>query len=111
MLEPFDEEVSVSDSPGDETPVSAGSRVQVKSANVSWREVDGEVVALDLRSSTYFTTNRTGAIMWKAMVDGCSVDDLVELLESTFGIDRSRAAADVTAFLELLSRNKLLLRG
>ena len=99
----------MSDSPGDEIPVSAGSRVQVKSADVSWREVDGEVVALDLRTSTYFTTNRTGGIMWKAMVDGCSVDDLVDLLQSTFGIDKSRAAEDVTAFLELLSKNKLLL--
>ena len=101
----------MSDSPGNEISVPASSRVQVKSADVSWREVDGEVVALDLRSSTYFTTNRTGAIMWKAMVEGCSVGDLVELLQVTFGIEKFRAAEDVTAFLELLSKNKLLVRG
>lgn len=99
----------MSDSPLNDVPVSDGSRVQINTANISWREVDGEVVALDLRSSTYFTTNRTGAIMWKAMVGGCSVDDLVELLQVTFGIEKSRAAEDVTAFLELLSKNKLLL--
>lgn len=89
--------------------VSSSPRVQINAANVSWREVDGEVVALDLRSSTYFTTNRTGAIMWQAMIDGCSVNDLVALLQSTFGIDRSRAVDDVETFLELLSRNKLLI--
>lgn len=96
-------------SPRSEVSVPAPMRVQINSANVSWREVDGEVVALDLRSSTYFSTNRTGAIMWHAMVDGCSVDDLIELLQATFGIDETRAAADVTAFLDLLSKNKLLL--
>jgi hypothetical protein len=88
--------------------LSDSPRVQIKSTDVSWREVDGDIVALDLRSSTYFTTNRTGAVMWNAMVDGCQVDDLVELLQSTFSISRASATHDVQAFLDVLRRNKLI---
>lgn len=84
------------------------TRVRIRSKNVSWREVDGEVIALDLTSSTYFTTNRTGTLLWHAMVDGAAVGDLVELLASTFGIPADRAKGDVGSFLDLLSANNLL---
>jgi hypothetical protein len=94
----------------DEAAGLPGPRVQIDSANVSWREVDGSVVALNLRSSTYVATNQTGTLIWQAMVDGCSFDDLVGLLCSTFGVSRLQAEADVSAFLHSLSSNALLVQ-
>lgn len=84
-------------------------RLRVDTTNVTWREVNGEIVALDLRSSTYFTTNRTGAIMWIALVEGSAVADLVASLRSRFDIDQRQAVEDVRTFLALLSTNDLLI--
>ena len=88
----------------DDTP-----RVQVRTEDVSWREVDGEIIALDLRASTYFTTNRAGAVLWHRMVEGCPADQLAELLCERFGIDGARAEADVHSFLRLLKEHDLLI--
>ena len=82
--------------------------VRIRPTNVSWRDVDGEVIALDLDSSTYFSTNRTGAFLWYAMVDGTTVGALITLLEESFDVPAERARSDVRAFLELLRANGLL---
>jgi len=84
--------------------------VQIRRQNVTWREVDGIIIALDLGSSTYFTTNRTGRMLWHAMIEGATVVELVALLRSSFGITDERATADVRSFLQLLEANDLLRR-
>ena len=85
--------------------------VRIRPTDVSWREVDGEIIALDLKSSTYFSTNRTGALLWHAMVDGAAVADLVALLEKSFAVPQETARADVDAFMKLLATNGLLAGG
>lgn len=85
--------------------------LQVRLSNLSWREVDGEVIALDLDSSTYFSANRTGSLLWHAMVDGATISELVVLLQESFDIEEQTARTDVTAFLQLLHQNGLLGRG
>ncbi len=82
--------------------------VRIRQKHVTWREIDGVVIALDLSSSTYFTTNRTGRVLWTAMVGGATIDELVSLLESSFGISRQRATDDVMAFVKLVGANNLL---
>lgn len=94
--------MTTSDPRGDSPPL------RVDTTNIAWRDVNGEIVALDLRSSTYFTTNRTGAIMWCALVEGSAVADLVALLKSRFDIDQRQAVEDVQSFVALLSKNNLL---
>jgi hypothetical protein len=75
---------------------------------VSWREVDGEVLALGHASSTYLSTRGTGALLWKALAIGSSRDELVELLVGRFDVEPARAAADVDAFLAALAAQGLL---
>jgi len=93
--------------------VAAGNDVvvQIRSTGVSWRQVDAEVVALDLESSTYFSTNRSGAVLWHALVDGATVGSLVTLLQDSFQLPAETAVADVDAFLKLLRASGLLARG
>ena len=75
---------------------------------VSWREVDGEVLALDLGSSTYLATNPAGALLWLSLAEGASRDRLVELITEEFDVDGARAAEDVDAFLRHLESQGLL---
>lgn len=82
--------------------------MQVRSNDITWREIDGEMVILDLASSTYLTTNLTGTFLLQQLVEDRSHDDLVDALVTTFDIDRTRADRDATAFVDLLRDRDLL---
>lgn len=82
--------------------------MQLRRSDVTWREIDGEMVILDLASSTYLTTNRTGAVLLKLLVDERSHDELVDALVAHFDVSGARADADVTAFADLLRKHGLL---
>jgi hypothetical protein len=75
---------------------------------VSWREIDGEVLALGHASSAYFSTTGSGALLWRSLADGSSREQLIELLVGAYDVDEQRAAADVDAFLASLSARGLL---
>lgn len=77
-------------------------------ADIIWREVDGRVVGLDLRSSRYFSLNRTGARLWALLGEDADADALVEALVSTSVVDRAVAAADVETFLHSMRENGLV---
>jgi hypothetical protein len=75
---------------------------------VSWREIDGEVIALGHESSEYLATNATGALLWKSLAEGTSREELVALLLAQFDVDEGRAGSDVDAFLASVTAQGLL---
>jgi hypothetical protein len=78
---------------------------------IEWREVEGEVVALDLRTSVYVAVNRSGALLWPALAKGTTRTALVETLVGSYGLRREAATADVDAFLSTLDEQDLLESG
>lgn len=84
------------------------TELRLNEATVSWREVDGEIIALQLDSSEYLSTNGTGAILWKSLARGTSRDELISIIVGEFGIDPEKAAADTDAFLAALAAQGLL---
>jgi len=82
--------------------------VRIRPTGISWRDVNGEIVALDVESSAYFSTNRSGSVMWLALVGGSSRQQLVALLEREYGLSHDAAATDVDAFLAMLEQHGLL---
>jgi Coenzyme PQQ synthesis protein D (PqqD) len=82
--------------------------LKLRDAGVAWKEVDGEVVALDEREALYLAANPAGAILWRALADGATHGALVDGLVGEFGIDAGRASADVDAFLADLRERGLL---
>jgi hypothetical protein len=75
---------------------------------IEWREVEGEIVALDLESSEYIAVNRTGAAIWPLLAEGARRDALAARLVVEYGIDEDSAARDVDAFVKTLSERDLL---
>jgi hypothetical protein len=76
------------------------TRHEIRTEGLTWREVDEEVVILDMQASKYFSLNGTGALLWKALAEGAEHRRLVTLLADRFDIDEAIAARDVDAFLE-----------
>ena len=85
--------------------------VRLRSAALEWREVEGEVIALDLGSSTYLAINRAGAFLWPALIDGATPAQLAQQLAGEFGLEGEQARRDADAFLDSLRELDLLTAG
>ena len=82
--------------------------LKLRADNLEWREVEGEVIVLDLEGSVYMSLNGSGAVCWRALADGATRDQVVERVTESFDVDGERAERDVDAFLaELTSRGLL----
>lgn len=81
---------------------------KLKADALDWRIIEGEIVALDLRTSTYLAVNRSGTRLWPMIVEGAECHALVERLVSDFDVTLAQADADVSAFLNILSERDLL---
>jgi Coenzyme PQQ synthesis protein D (PqqD) len=82
--------------------------LKLKSDAVEWREIEGEVVAIDRRTDTYLGVNESGAKLWRALAAGATREQLVDELVSAFEIPREQAAADADAFVRHLAEHELL---
>lgn len=82
--------------------------LRLNPAAVSWLEVDGEILALQLSSSEYLSTNATGALLWKSLTAGATREHLIAQVVEAYGIDEERAAADTDTFLDALAAHGLL---
>jgi hypothetical protein len=85
--------------------------LRLRTEDLEWRDIEGEVVALDLRTATYLTVNKSGAKLWSALASGASREQLSDLLTSEFDIPREQAISDADAFIQMLAGRDMLLEG
>lgn len=88
-----------------------GGRFKLRTADLRWRAVENEIVALDLNRSEYLAVNRVGAVLWEALVEGADRETLVGLLAKRFGRERRSAEEDLETFLSALDEQGLLQSG
>lgn len=72
------------------------------------RELDGEVLVLDLRSSLYFGMTGTAARIWQLIEAGEPRDAMVAALAREFAADRHVIEADIDAFVSDLTARGLI---
>lgn len=85
-----------------------GAELKLREDGLEWREVEGDVIVLDLQGSVYMSLNGSGAVCWRALADGTTREEVVGLLIGRFEVSRGRAEDDVEGFLtELRSRGLL----
>ena len=70
--------------------------------------LDDETVVLDARQGRYVAFNRTGTVLWEALHEPATVGALANRLAEVCGIDRDRALADVSAFVDGLAARELV---
>ena len=79
------------------------------SADVIFRELDGEAVLLDFASGRYFGLNAVATRVWTMLAAGSSVDDAVSTVAAEFDAPREEVARDVeTLIADLVSRGLLV---
>lgn len=84
------------------------AELRLKVGSLDWVQTSEEMVILDGRAEAYFTTNPTGTLLWSALQEGTTREELIDLLRETFDIDRTRAESDVEAYLAQLNDLNML---
>ena len=82
--------------------------MKLRSEGLTWQEIDGELVILDLKNSVYLTTNAAGAVLAKLLTDERTMDELSDVLVDRFGIEDDVARRDTEAFVNQLRDKRLL---
>jgi Coenzyme PQQ synthesis protein D (PqqD) len=86
---------------------SADAAIRIKK-DVVFRELEGEMVLLNLGTGVYFGLDAVGTRIW-ALIDGQrSAVDIVATLTEEYDVDPRTCAMDVERFLEDLRRNDLV---
>lgn len=80
----------------------------VPSPDALARELDGEILLLDLKSSHYFGLTGSGARIWQLVEAGHDAEAIVSELTREFDADAADVRADVVAFLDDLVARGLL---
>jgi Coenzyme PQQ synthesis protein D (PqqD) len=82
--------------------------LKLRDTDLHWREIDGEIIALEARGSTYVAANGAGTLLWRSLAAGTTPDELADELVRAYGIEPERAAADADAFVAQLREQGLL---
>jgi hypothetical protein len=88
-----------------------GELIRLDGTRVAWREVDGEIVAVDMETAEYLTMNGTGALLWEELVGGTTEEALAGRLVDEYAIPARQADADIAAFLGTLRERGLVISG
>lgn len=84
--------------------------MRLNTTSMTYQELDGEAVVLDLASSTYLSVNRTGTLLLSLLREERSEQDLVEALAQRCDPESgANVAGDVAAFLHALRSRDLLI--
>jgi hypothetical protein len=76
--------------------------------DVVWRDLDDEVVILDVVSNQYFGLTGAGSAMWRLLAEHGSVDEAVAHLQKEFDAGAERLRADLEVLIKDLAGKGLL---
>jgi hypothetical protein len=84
--------------------------IRLRDELIEWREIDGEIVALDRGAGEYIAVTGSGAALWPLLVAGTTTTALAEALTSRFDVEQATAGEDVERFVQALAARGLLER-
>jgi hypothetical protein len=70
--------------------------------------VDDEVVVLSLRAGSYFGFNTVGSEIWNMLAQPRRVGEILDELGKLHEVDADTVTRDVTPFLQMLIKNRLV---
>ncbi|QEC46673.1 PqqD family protein [Baekduia soli] len=87
------------------------SVIRLRSGDVPWREVDGQIVVLDSSTWNYVGLGGSATELWPLIVQGTTLPAMADVLCSAYDVDRARAVTDVQGFVERLVALDLVEQG
>lgn len=88
-------------------PISLACRV-VARHDVLFRDLDGEMVLLDLRTGVYCSLDPLGTRIWALTQEGHALGDVVRLVVEEYDVTSERFSADLLGFVASLREKGLV---
>ena len=85
--------------------------LRLRDDTIAWREVDGEVLVLDLTESRYHALNESATMLWRMLGTGTTTEALAQALVDRYGVSAEEATADVAELLETCRARGYLVEG
>jgi len=70
----------------------------------------GEGILVNLNTKQYYRLNETGALIWRGLENGSTVEDIVSEMQTLYEVTREHALTSVDRLLLTLESNKLVKR-
>jgi hypothetical protein len=83
-------------------------RVEILDADIVWRELEGEVVILNLATGFYYGLEGAGNDMWRLLVEHGSTEKVLEVMASDYDVDTDQLACDLHALVADLARKSIV---
>lgn len=84
------------------------SHYRINEPNVVAENFGDEIVAVNLDTGVYYSMHGSAAVIWKLLAEGHAVDGITHAIAVAHDAAVTTIAADVAAFLERLSDEKLV---
>ena len=76
--------------------------------DLSWSDVHGELVIIDAKTGDYHVMNEVGRVIWLAIVENCTTDQVINKIQSEFSVNKEDAEKDMIFFVNDLFKRNLL---
>lgn len=87
---------------------SPTTSLRVNSPAIACEVVDGEAVLINFEHGTYYSAQGAGGLILEQLAHGTSAANLIALAQATFSGSASEISAGVTAFLDKLLAEALI---
>lgn len=78
------------------------------SDDVTWRDVDEEMIVLHLPTGKYYTFNNTGHLVWQQLAAGKDSSDITLQIMDKYEVDEETAVRDLNTFIKGLIEHNLI---
>lgn len=70
----------------------------------------GEGILVDLNTKQYYRLNETGALVWRSLEKGCTVEQIVSEMQKLYDVSDEHALTSIDRLLRTFESNKLVKR-
>ena len=70
----------------------------------------GEGILVDLNTKQYYCLNETGALIWRGLEKGSTIEEIVSEMQNVYEVSREHALTSIDKLLATLESNKLIKR-
>lgn len=80
----------------DSAVIGAEVRIELNSGDVAAKEIDGEILVMNVANGMYYSLDGVSAVAWRLLGAGHSLNQVAAALAEAYGVDESSTLADVT---------------
>jgi hypothetical protein len=84
------------------------ARFRIDQTHVVHETIDGEVLAINLDTGTYYSLGGVGGQIWGCLMDGASIEAITQAMVDTYEGERTVIEAEVGQFIDKMKQEKLI---